>query len=190
MTVAGRRRDQDGMDDIRQLIADEIPRLRRYALSLTDDAHQADDLVQDCLERAIRKHRQWRRHGSVRNWLYRIQFRVFINQLPRHQRRRREIDIDTAPVVRATPPDQEHRVAFREVGLAMQALPPDQRAAIALTALEGLSYDEAAAVLEIPVGTLRSRLARGRDRLRALYAGDAVVEPDGKAHPTGLRQVK
>lgn len=185
------------MDEIRQMIAAEIPRLRRYALTLTNDPHHADDLVQDCLERALRKHRQWRRHGSIRNWLYRIQFHVFINQLPRQERRRLDVDIGALPLIRSTLPDQEHRVALRQIGLAMQTLPPEQRAAVALTAVEGLSYDEAAAVLDIPIGTLRSRLSRGRDRLRTIFDGAAADEStevasefDGSARRPSLRQVK
>lgn len=169
------------MDETKWLIAQEIPKLRRYALALTGDPVTADDLVQDTLERAIRKRRLWRRSGSIRNWLYRIQFNVFLNQARHRHRRRNEVDIDEVPS-RSEPSHQEQKIVCRDIVSAMLTLPHQQRAAIALTAIEGLSYDEAAAVLEIPLGTLRSRLSRGREQLRERY-------PDtmGETH---LRRVK
>lgn len=155
----------EGMQETKWLIAREIPRLRRYALALTRDPAAADDLVQDTLERAIRKQHLWKRHGSLRGWLYRILYHVFLNQSPRRRRQASEIDIDAVPepVASGSP---ESGLVRRDIVTAMQELPAEQRAAIALTAVEGLSYDEAAAALDIPVGTLRSRLSRGRERLR------------------------
>lgn len=172
------------MTETKWLIAREIPRLRRYALALVNDPVAADDLVQDTLERAIRKRHLWTRRGSVRSWLFRIQYTVFINQAGRRNRARREIELDDAPPP-VEPSSQEETLACRDIVGAMRRLPPEQRAAIALTAIEGLPYDEAAAVLRIPVGTLRSRLSRGRDRLRAL-APDAA----GPAAGPALRRVK
>lgn len=156
------------MEETKWLIAREIPRLRRYALALTKDPAAADDLVQDTLERAIRKRNQWRRRGSIRGWLYRILYHVFLNQGTRRQRRAREVGLDAAPDI-VEPSTPEENLACRDIAEAMQDLPVEQRAAIALTAVEGLAYDEAAAVLEIPVGTLRSRLSRGRERLRETF---------------------
>lgn len=167
------------MQETKWLIAREIPRLRRYALALTRDPVAADDLVQDTLERAIRKRHLWKRHGSLRGWLYRILYHVFLNQSVRRKRRAREVDLDDAPEPVA-PGSPEAGLVRRDIVAAMQELPAEQRAAIALTAVEGLSYDEAAAALDIPVGTLRSRLSRGRERLRESF--DAS-EPQ-------LRQVK
>lgn len=177
-TINGR----DGVDDVRWLMAREIPRLRRYALALTGNPTAADDLVQDCLERAIRKRHLWKRHGSIRNWLYRIQYNVFINQSAHRRRARRHIPLDEMPAALSEPARQEHQVACHDIAEAMQRLPEEQRAAIALTALEGLSYDEAADVLGIPIGTLRSRLSRGRESLRNLY-----TEPGARA---ALRRAK
>ena len=156
------------MQETKWLIAREIPRLRRYALTLTRDPVAADDLVQDTLERAIRKRHLWRRNGSLRGWLYRILYHVFLNQSPRRRRRAREVDLDDAPEPVA-PGSPEAALLRRDIVAAMQDLPAEQRAAIALTAVEGLSYDEAAAALDIPVGTLRSRLSRGRERLRESF---------------------
>lgn len=156
------------MQETKWLIAREIPRLRRYALALTRDPAAADDLVQDTLERALRKRHLWRRKGSLRGWLYRILYHVFLNQGPRRRRHAREVDLDDAPEPVA-PGSAEAALVRRDIVAAMQDLPAEQRAAIALTAVEGLSYDEAAAALDIPVGTLRSRLSRGRERLRESF---------------------
>ncbi|MFO7854060.1 MAG: RNA polymerase sigma factor [Paracoccaceae bacterium] len=169
------------MSDAKWLLAREIPRLRRYALALVNDPVAADDLVQDTLERAIRKRHLWSGRGSLRGWLYRMQYNLFVNQTTHRSRRRREIELDDAPALSA-PPAHDDRLAVREVMTAMSALPVEQRAAIALTAVEGLSYDEAARALGIRIGTLRSRIARGRESLR-----DVEVAP---AEPTHLRRVK
>lgn len=157
-------------------MAREIPRLRRFALTLVDAPEEADDLVQDCLERAIRKRHLWQRRGSMRSWLYRILYNLFVNQGARRRRSRRQLPIGEVAEVDAVlsaPARQEHHLAFQDIGAAMDHLPDDQQAAIVLVAVEGLSYDEAASAMGVPVGTLRSRLSRGRERLRTLYSGDA-----------------
>lgn len=176
------------MSDTKWMIAREIPHLRRYALALAGDPAAADDLVQDTLERAIRKRHLFGRRGSIRGWLYRILYNVFLNQTVRRRRAQAEVDLDAAAegAAMAERPQHELSLACRDIAEAMRALPVEQRAAIALTAVEGLSYDEAAEVLGVPVGTVRSRLSRGRDRLRELYAGEATV---GEAAPR-LRRVK
>lgn len=163
------------MEETNWLIAREIPRLRRYALTMVDDPVAADDLVQDTLERAIRKRHLWRRRGNIRSWLYRILYNLFLDKCAAGARRNGEICLDDAPVLQVFP-DQEQQAHCRDVAQAMQQLPPDQRAAIALTALEGLSYDEAAEVLDVPIGTLRSRLSRGREALRSLFRGQDLGE--------------
>ncbi len=175
------------MTDTRWLIEREIPRLRRYALALTGDPVAADDLVQDTLERAVRKRHQWRRTGSLRSWLYRILYTVFLNQSVQRRRRRGEVAFDLAPEAAETPA-QDIRIEYAEILAAMGRLPAEQRAAIALVAIEGLGYDEAASALGIPVGTLRSRLSRGRERLRELCPVDPV-EPAEAAGPR-LKRVK
>jgi len=170
--VDRKRRQQARVDDVSWLMAREIPHLRRYATALLGDAHAADDLVQDTLERALRKRRLFRR-GHVRGWLFRILYRLFLNQesarkrrapmLAAHRLEQREALADA--------PRQEARVAVRDVSQALERLPAPQRATILLIALEGLSYDQAAEVLEVPVGTVRSRLSRGREALREMGAG-------------------
>ncbi len=162
------------MHETKWLIAREIPRLRRYALTLADSPAAADDLVQDTLERALRKRHLWQGRGSMRSWLYRILFNVFVNQKPRRHRRQNELDIEDAPAT-AIAPTQEQAAACRDIADALRRLPVEQRAAIALVGLEGLPYDEAAAALGVPVGTLRSRLSRGREQLRHLYSESGEI---------------
>jgi RNA polymerase sigma-70 factor (ECF subfamily) len=158
-------------NELRWRIAREIPHLRRYAFSLLRSEDDADDLVQDCLERALRKRHLWRNYGSVRSWLFRILYHVFINQRVRLQRRGTAVSLEDTGDVRADPPRQEAHMACVDTVSALEKLPAEQRAAILLIALEGLPYDEAAYVLDIPVGTLRSRLSRGREALRRMGAG-------------------
>lgn len=130
-----------------------------------NNPYEADDLVQDTLERALRKRHQWKRHGSIRAWLYKILYSIFINQRQAHGWRRKEIPVENAALIVPQNPAQETRLLYLDIGNAMARLPAQQRAAIALTVVEGLSYDEAANILSIPIGTLRSRIARGRGSL-------------------------
>lgn len=167
------------MDEVKWMMAKEIPQLRRYAFILTGDIHAADDLVQDCLERAIRKRHLWKRHGSIRSWLYRILYNVFLNSRSRWNRSRSHIALDDVPSSLAEPARQEHGIACREISEALRRLPPEQSAAIALTAIQGFSYDEASKILGVPVGTVRSRLFRGRETLRALFdTSGTILEQD------------
>lgn len=145
----------------------EIPRLRRYARALAGDAARADDLVQDTLERALLKNRLWR-PGNVRGWLLTMMHNLFVNEL----RRTRSIDYrDPAEVPEvAVRPRQQDAIEVRDLDRALQQLPPEQRAVLLLVGLESLSYEETAAVVSAPVGTVMSRLSRARDRLRQLLA--------------------
>lgn len=147
-----------------------VPALRRYARALTHDPDRADDLVQDCLERAIRKRGLWRPSGSVRSWVFRILLNVHRNDLRRARRMPMPLSLDDAlPGNEPAGPDvQPGRLALAETAQAMQALPDEQREVLLLVAVEEMSYAEAAAVLSIPVGTLMSRLARARAALRNL----------------------
>jgi RNA polymerase sigma-70 factor (ECF subfamily) len=164
----------DAARDVTWLIAREIPHLRRYAAALARDRSDADDLVQDCLERAIRKRHLWRRHGSIRGWLFRMLYRTFVNGYRRRARERTQVQIepsgDGMPMHErlCEPPRQEHHLEWLDMADALQRLPDQQRAAVLLVALEGMSYDEVAAVLDIPVGTVRSRLSRAREALRQI----------------------
>jgi len=148
-------------------IESHIPALRRYARALTRNRDQADDLVQDCLERAIAKKRLWQPTGSLKAWLFRILLNLFRNEL-RRDRVAPATSLDDLTIEPATPAAQTGRVALAEVARAMEKLPGEQREALLLVVLEGMSYAEAAHVLEIPQGTLMSRLSRARATLKHL----------------------
>ncbi len=155
------------LDEIEQC----VPPLRRYARALTRNADYADDLVQDCLERAIRKQALWRPTAPLRAWLFRILLNIYRNDMRGRRRRPISVPLDTIPEVSGTAPAQPGRVALAETARALELLPDEQRTALLLVALEGLSYAEAAQALDIPQGTLMSRVGRGRAALRKLTEG-------------------
>ncbi|MFN4140717.1 sigma-70 family RNA polymerase sigma factor [Aestuariivirga sp.] len=144
-----------------------IPALRRYSHALTRDREAADDLVQDCLERALARHVTWRGDGPVRAWL----FRILLNRYRDTQRlvvqRPHVVPLDTVALP-SRPASQDAHMDLRDVHEAMGRLPVDQRAALLLIALEGFSLAEAASVLDLPEGTLASRIARARAALREM----------------------
>ena len=162
----------------RQAIVAEIPRLRRYARALTGDAVRADDLVQDTLERALGKWSLWR-PGNLRAWLFSVMHNLFVNQA----RSPRVVDYpgdDALPEL----PTREHQsdaLELRDLTRNLAKLPEEQREVLLLVGLEDLSYEDAAKVLGIPIGTVMSRLSRGRERLRALLAGNEPAETHLKA---------
>lgn len=125
--------------------------------------HQADDLVQDCLERALRNRGRLRRRGSVRAWAFKILYREFLGRRRRNSRCS-EAEIHDDAVSEAA--GQIERLHCRDVLDALENLSDEQRAAVTLVALEDVAYDDAARMLGVPVGTLRSRLSRGRAALR------------------------
>jgi len=145
-----------------------VPALRRYARALTRDPDRADDLVQDCLERAIRKRALWKPTGPLRAWLFRILLNLYRNELRLHRRRGEHVPVETLLVEPSVAPAQPGRIALNEMSRAIDTLNGEQREALLLVVLEGLSYSEAADALEIPLGTLMSRLGRARAALRKL----------------------
>jgi RNA polymerase sigma-70 factor, ECF subfamily len=156
-------------DDRRRAIIDEIPRMRRYARSLLRDRDAADDLVQDSLERALSRMERWTTGDSPRRWLFTIMHHLFVDQLRRSKRHGQIVAMMPETIGGSqTPPPQDEKVETREVLEALQKISPDRRAALALVAVEGFSYAEAANVLGVPAGTLMSRLARGREDLRVI----------------------
>lgn len=159
-------------------IAAHIPRLRRYARALAGDNHRADDLVQDTLERALTKFHLWRHGSDLRAWMFTIMHNVFINQL----KARRELALDDAVEDGLQSAPQSDPLELRDLDAALRRLPVEQREVLLLVGLEQLSYAEASQALAVPVGTVMSRLSRGRERLRVLMSGTATV--------TGLKAVK
>ena len=154
------------MDEIASQIDPHVPALRRYAWALVRDREGADDLVQDCLERAISRWRLRRRDGDLKAWLFAILHNRFVDDLRRRRREGLRVDLDAAVDIPATGDDAESRVAVRDILDALDRLPAEQRAVILLVGVEDLSYEAAARVLDVPIGTVMSRLSRGRERLR------------------------
>jgi RNA polymerase sigma-70 factor, ECF subfamily len=158
-----------------QLIA-VLPRLRRFARGLTGSAAEADDLVQAACERALAREHQFQEGTRFDSWMFRIVQTVWIDQLRAREVRKEDGDVaedrlgSDMPVRRI-----EARLALGEVRLAVERLPPEQRAVLMLVTVEGLSYKEAAAAVGVPVGTIMSRLARARIALHQhLAAGGGV----------------
>lgn len=147
------------------ILISEIPHLRRFALALTGDRDFADDLVQGCLERAVARFHQWQPDRRLRPWLFAI-----LHNLYRDNRRRPNLGIplDEMPELPSREASPEERMSTAEVLAAIDLLPEEQRDVLILVALNELSYAEAATVLEIPPGTLMSRLHRARSRLREM----------------------
>jgi RNA polymerase sigma-70 factor (ECF subfamily) len=142
-----------------------VPALRRYARALTHNIDRADDLVQDCLVRAISRRGLFRPRGPVRPWLFTILTNLHRNTLRAERRRGEVLDLDAVPEP-GTPAPQLGHLALAELARAIETLPLDQKEALLLVTLEGLPYADAAAILDIPLGTLMSRLGRARAALR------------------------
>lgn len=157
------------MERLDRAIIDLLPRLRRLARVLARDVADADDLVQQTVERALVHHAQWRPGTRLDSWMFRIMKNAWIDEARARTRRAQVFSPeDAAETVGADgAAAMEARLAARSVTDAMARLPDDQRLAIALVLVEGLSYKEAAEVMEVPQGTLTSRLGRGRATLLA-----------------------
>jgi RNA polymerase sigma factor (sigma-70 family) len=163
-----------------------IPALRRYARALVRNRATADDLVQDCLERAVRR---WHQHrdGEVRAWLFSILHNLAVDQFRKVAARGRHVAIDeTSEDGFGEAAAQEHRLMYQDVLNKLARLPEEQRAVLLLVAVEDLSYADAAKALNIPVGTVMSRLSRARERLQQEIEG--VTETPGNVVP--IRSVK
>jgi len=144
-----------------------LPRLRRFARALARDSADADDLLQAALERALNARGQWTPGTRLDSWMMRIVRNCWIDETRRRARRARTFlpEEEGASVGADTRHEIEARIELHAVDKAMNALSPDQREAIALVLVEGLAYREAADLLDIPIGTLTSRLTRGRQAL-------------------------
>jgi RNA polymerase sigma-70 factor, ECF subfamily len=161
------------MNDFARLLEEQIPRLRRYARALTRDVTRADDLVQSCLVRAVAKQHLWEPGTDLRAWLFTILHNQHVNDVRRSVREGTTVELEEAPQL-TVPSNVIPTLELRDLETAIGKLPPEQRQAILLVGLEGMAYEEAAAVLQVPVGTVRSRLSRGRDQLRRLMGVDEV----------------
>ena len=160
-----------------RLLETEIPRLRRYARALTRDGSRADDLVQSCLCRAIAKQHLWEPGTDLRAWLFTILHNQHVNDVRRSMREGVSIPVEDATPVLTSVPHAGASLQLRDLERALARLPEEQRQVILLVGLEGMRYKEVATILGIPIGTVRSRLSRGRDMLRQLMDMEDEAAP-------------
>ena len=156
-------------EDVRQQLIALLPRLRRFALSLTGAHADADDLVQAACERALTRLHQWQPDTRLDSWMFRIIKTIWIDQWRSDKARGEQVDLDgIEPIGSNGRHVTEVKNTLEVVCKAMEKLPDDQRLVLTLISVDGLSYEEAAAVLEVPMGTVMSRLSRARRRLHEL----------------------
>jgi RNA polymerase sigma factor (sigma-70 family) len=159
------------LNEIAALLEPQIPGLRRYAWALVRDAEAADDLVQDTLERAIAHWAQRRQDADLRAWLFTIQRNLFISELRRRKRRGSQVDPEILEGVPAPDPRPDEATGLRDILVGLDALPEEQRSVLLLVGVEDLSYEQAARVLGLPIGTVMSRLSRAREKMRRFMDG-------------------
>lgn len=145
-------------------LIDHIPRLRRYARALYSNTCAADDLVQDTLERALIKKSLWFDQQQLRPWLFSIMHNLYVNQVRRQSTTPPHTELDEN--IRDTRSTPDSLMNAHRLQRCINTLPDEQKAVFLLISLEGFAYEEVARILEIPVGTVMSRLSRARERLR------------------------
>ena len=181
-----------GMSDFDGMLELQIPRLRRYARALTRDFSQADDLVQNCLTRAVAKQHLWQHGTDLRAWLFTILHHQHVNHIRRSIREGSHVELEELPELPdlTAQPDAIAMLQLRDLEAALGKLELHQREVILLVGLEEMSYAEVANVLNVPVGTVRSRLSRGRDRLRRLLGMKEPVarKNSDKSEPAERRE--
>jgi RNA polymerase sigma-70 factor (ECF subfamily) len=151
-----------------------LPRLRRFARNLVRNPHDADDVVQVAVERALLRSDQWRRDARLDSWMFKIVRNAWIDEMRSRGRRDKVFLAEQAGENVGTEPI-ENEITSMSIQAAMARLPEEQRTAVSLVLIEGLPYKEAADVLEVPIGTLTSRLARGREALQELLGSEGEV---------------
>ena len=176
------------MNAFRNNVQAAIPALRRYARALTRDAEIANNLVQDTLVRAFRSEHLFH-EGDVRSWLYTILHNRFLSEQHRAKRRGLHDSLNDQMDVPGIDGGQDSALEHRDLIRGFSLLPEEQRSVLLLIAVEDLSYEESARVLGVPIGTVMSRLSRGRERLRQLMYGD-INEEDSHRQNGVLRRVK
>lgn len=166
------------MSQFQEMIVTLIPPLRRYARSLARDADRADDLVQDCLARAISRERLWEPDTNLKAWLFTILRNIFLNEIRRSARSPVHDETQMPQASLAVAGSQESRMQMRDLQRAFDGLGEAHKEILMLVVVEGFSYEDAADVLSISVGTVRSRLSRARTELRLQVNGE--TSPMGK----------
>lgn len=162
-------------DRLTREIMTHVGALRRYALVLVADPHEADDLVQESLSRVLAQMRAWRPVRDLRAYLFTTMHNAFVDTHRKRRTRLEHVPIEDVMATLSLPPAQPKRLELRDLVQSLAALPEQQREAVLLIGLEGMSYLEAARVLGVPVGTVMSRLSRGREALRQLMRHGTVA---------------
>jgi RNA polymerase sigma-70 factor, ECF subfamily len=161
-------------DELPALLPDLLPRLWAFALRLAADRHDAEDLVQRACVRALERRHQWQPGTSALSWMFSIVHSIWIDEIRARQiRSRSRTEWDESLVETVADPvasDPSSELLYREVLAAVDALPDAQRIVMLLVAIEGMSYREAAEILEIPIGTVMSRLSRARLTIGAQFS--------------------
>lgn len=168
----------------RAQVLEQLPALRRYARALAGDAWAADDLVQDTLERACAKWALWRAGSDLRAWLFTLMHNLYLNQ--RRGARGAAASVSLEDAEHELPPAAGPGGEALDLERCLARLPAEQRAVLLLVTLEDMAYQDVARVLQVPVGTVMSRLSRARSRLRELMDGQGGAE---RAAPA-LRRMK
>lgn len=170
------------MSDFASQVSDHIPNLRRYARVLLRDRVQSEDLVQDCLERAISRGHLWQPGTNLRAWLFTIMHNLYINQFLRRGGAAQAVPLMEEHASLASPARQLHSVTLRDLARAFDLLPEQEQEVVVLVGLEGMPYEDAALALGVPMGTVKSRLSRARKRLRRLMDGEIGPLPAAGRH--------
>src|SRR3979411_1776136 len=171
------------MNDFARQLEALIPRLRRYARALTRDVSRADDVVQSCLTRALAKQHLWQPGSDLRAWLFTILHNQYVNEVRSSVRDSINVAVEEMAPMFTVQSNAIAVLQLRDLEAAIARLPQEQRQVILLVGLEGMRYEEVAAILGVPVGTVRSRLSRGRDQLRRLMDMGDDEAPSTSPHP-------
>lgn len=163
---AAPRNNERGYAD--ETIIAQLPTLKKYALRLTRSAHLAEDLVQDCLARALSRRHLFHSDANIRPWLFTVMHNLHVSNCRQSGVRMAFVRNQMAISSEGREASQEHTADLNQVFRAINTLPKEQRDVVVLVAIQDLSYQEAAKALNIPIGTVMSRLARGRDRIRTM----------------------
>ena len=154
-----------------ETIIAQLPMLKRYALRLTRSAHLAEDLVQDCLARALSRRHLFHSDANIRPWLFTVMHNLHVSNCRQGGVRMVFARNQMANSCEGREASQEHAADLNRVFRAINTLPKEQRDVVVLVTIQELSYQEAARALNIPIGTVMSRLARGRERIRTILSG-------------------
>ncbi len=155
------------LEIVRTRLTEVLPRLRRFARTITRHVHDADDLVQLAIERALQRHAQWDGESKFESWMFGIMRNAWIDEM-RARKRRNQVIATEETGEHVGDRGLEPQEITWSVQAALEQLPEEQRLVIGLVLVEGLAYKEAAHVLDIPIGTVMSRLARGREAMQTL----------------------